>query len=460
MVNYMGNETKGKKQFYLEFIKLAIPIIGLEVLSTSVNLLSSLMVGQLGEHSIVSVGFCNQFFQMYNLISCGLCNGIAIFTAQYWGKKDFSGIRKMVMLSLLLSEILAALFFSACQIKPRIILQMFSEEQAIIELGSRYLKVVSFNYLLTPAVYTFNILLKCIEKAKLALFSSIVSIITDISVSYLLIFGYGTHKGLGIMGAAFGICIAKGLELVLGIALILWKVPFMRKKLWEVFKIPRSFFSKCFRTAFPVVLNMTTYGVGTMLYNVVYGRTSTESVAAINIMEVIGNCSRIFMLGAAGAASVIVGREIGAGSTKEAYQEGIWLSKISPVVGMVCSGCFALLTPFIIKFYKVSPEVKTITVHLMILLMVSVIFETCNHIGLVGVLKSGGDSFFNFVVDTVGVWGISLPLLFLTGIVLHLDIEIVYGMSLIEIVIKSFVVRYRIRKCRWARNLVGTKKEI
>lgn len=68
---------------------------------------------------------------------------------------------------------------------------------------------------------------------------------------------------------------------------------------------------------------MALYGVGTMLYNAVYGRTSTESVAAINIMEVIANCSKIFMLGAAGAASVIVGREIGDGKTEEAYQEGI-----------------------------------------------------------------------------------------------------------------------------------------
>lgn len=447
-----------EKDFYIEFVKLAVPIVGLEVLSTSVNLLSSLMVGQLGEESIVAVGFCNQFFQMFTMVMLGICNGTAIFTAQYWGKKDFAGIRKMVMLSLILTEVLALLFFWVCQLKPDLVLGLFTENPEISTIGCRYIKIVSWNYLLSTAIYTCNILLKCVEKAKYALISSIVSIITDISVSYLLIFGIGRFQGLGVYGAAIGICIAKSVELTLVLSLILWKIPFMRTKLWQVFQIPREFFPKYIRTVLPVILNMTLYGVGTMLYNAVYGRTSTESVAAINIMEVIANCSKIFMLGAAGAASVIVGREIGAGKIKEAYQEGIWLSKISPVVGVVCSGCFALLTPFIIRFYKVSPEVRNITIHLMILLMISVIFETCNHIGLVGVLKSGGDSFFNFVVDTVGVWGISLPLLFLTGIVLHLDIEIVYGMSLIEIVIKSFVVRYRIRKCHWARNLVGTKR--
>lgn len=239
--------SRTKKDFYKEFIRLAVPIVGLEVLSTSVNLLSSLMVGQLGEQAIVSVGFCNQFFQMFTMIIFGITNGTAIFTSQYWGKKDFSGIRQMVMLSLLLTEILAVIFFLTCQLRPWWILGVFTENPEILEIGCKYIKIVSWNYLLST--------------------------------------------------------------------------------------------------------------------------------------------------------------------------------------------------------------------YLMILLMISVIFETCNHIGLVGVLKSGGDSFFNFVVDTIGVWGISLPLLFLTGIVLHLNIEIVYGMSLIEIVIKSFVVRHRIRKCQWARNLVGNQKE-
>lgn len=243
------------------------------------------------------------------------------------------------------------MFFLICQFKPSLILGMFTENAEILNIGCNYIKIVSWNYLLSTAIYTCNILLKCVEKAKYALISSIVSIVTDISVSYLLIFGMGEWKGIGVYGAAVGICIAKAVELLLLLGLIFWKIPFMRTKLWQVFQIPKEFFPEYIHTVSPVILNMALYGVGTMLYNAVYGRTSTESVAAINIMEV-----------------------------------------------------------------------KTITIHLMILLMVSIIFETCNHIGLVGVLKSGGDSFFNFVVDTIGVWGISLPLLFLTGILLHLRI--------------------------------------
>jgi Na+-driven multidrug efflux pump len=231
----------------------------------------------------------------------------------------------------------------------------------------------------------------------------------------------------------------------------------MRKGLSDFFRLKHDFFPKYIKTVSPVVLNMALYGIGTMLYSAVYGRTKDSSlVAAINIMTTIGSVSKIFMTGAAVAASVVIGREIGAGDKEKAYTEGKWLNKISPVIGIVCSIFFCVITPFVIRLYKISPEVKTVTLHLMAMLMVSVIFETVNHVGLVGILKSGGDSVFNFVVDTVGVWIISLPLLYLSGIVLKMDLEYVYGASLIEVVLKSFAVTYRIRQCRWARNLVGT----
>lgn len=449
-----------EKIFYRTFISLAVPIIGLQVLSTSVNLLSSLMIGQLGENNIIAVGFCNQFFQMFNLFMIGLCNGTAIFTAQYWGKKDFVGMRQMFMLSMILTELMALLFFSVCQLRPQLVLGLFTDSKEIISIGTGYIKIVSWNYLLTTAINTCNIMLQCTENAKFALISSITSIVTDITVSYYLIFGAGRQNGLGVYGAAYGICTAKCVELVLIIVIIIWKIPFMRKGIFDIFKLPKAFFPKYIKTVTPVVLNMLLYGVGTMLYSAVYGRTKdTEYVAAINIMTNIGSVSKIFMTGAAVAASVVIGREIGAGNKAKAYDEGKRLNKLSPFIGLVCSTFFGILTPFIVRLYKISPDVKTVTIHLMSMLMISVIFETCNHVGLVGILKSGGDSFFNFVVDTIGVWFISLPLLYLSGIVLKLDIEFVYGASLIEIVLKSFAVTYRIRQCKWAKNLVGTNRK-
>ena len=449
------------KDFYKKFIRLAVPIIGLQVLSTSVNLISSLMIGQLGEQSIVAVGFCNQFFQMFNLLIIGLVNGTAIFTAQYWGKKDFKGMRQMFLVSLILTEIVAAGFFAICQSDPQMVLRLFTDDENIVFLGAGYLKIVSFNYLLSTAINTCNIMLQCTENARFALISSITSIVVDVVVSYSLIFGKWGIDPMGIYGAAYGICIAKTIELILIIGIIIWRIPFMRKGLTDIIRLKRDFWPVYVKTVSPVVGNMLMYGVGTMLYSAIYGRTKdTDMVAAINIMTTIGSVAKIFMTGAAVAAGVVVGREIGAGKKEHAYVCGRRLNKLSPLIGIICSLMFGILTPFIVRLYNITDEVRIVTLHLMIILMISVIFETVNHVGLVGILKSGGDSVFNFLVDTIGVWFISLPLLYISGIILKMKIEYVYAASLIEIVIKAFVVTYRIRQCRWARNLVGTDKRI
>ena len=123
------------------------------------------MIGQLGEQSIVAV-FCNQFFQMFNLLMIGLVNGTAIFTAQFWGKKDFRGMRQMFLVSLILTGDGCTCFFVTCQSNPQMVLRLFTDDKDIVILGAGYLKIVSFNYLLTTAINTCNIMLQCTEKCQ------------------------------------------------------------------------------------------------------------------------------------------------------------------------------------------------------------------------------------------------------------------------------------------------------
>ncbi|MDR1065924.1 MAG: hypothetical protein LBL35_00600 [Clostridiales bacterium] len=101
---------------------------------------------------------------------------------------------------------------------------------------------------------------------------------------------------------------------------------------------------------------------------------------------------------------------------------------------------------------------KTVAVHLAITLSVSILIFAYNHIGIVGILKSGGDSAFCCIADAAGVWLVSLSLILAAAIPLYASTEIVYGLSLVEIIIKSFFVRRRIFDEKWARNLMDAAK--
>ena len=76
------------KEFTRRMLSIAIPITLQNLISTGLNLVDNLMVGQLGTTAIAAVGLVNQVVFILNLFTFGASSGAGIFVSQYWGKRD------------------------------------------------------------------------------------------------------------------------------------------------------------------------------------------------------------------------------------------------------------------------------------------------------------------------------------------------------------------------------------
>ncbi|HSM24605.1 MAG TPA: MATE family efflux transporter, partial [Anaerolineaceae bacterium] len=99
------------RRFYSTMLKLAIPMTIQQFVYSSTNLLDVLMIGQLGETAIASLGLSNQIFFLLVLFLFGISSGSAIFTAQYWGKGDLVNLRKVMGIGLTMA-FAVALFYT------------------------------------------------------------------------------------------------------------------------------------------------------------------------------------------------------------------------------------------------------------------------------------------------------------------------------------------------------------
>jgi Na+-driven multidrug efflux pump len=88
------------KDFFRAMLAIAVPVAFQQLISASLNMVDVLMVGQLGESSIAAIGLANQVFFLLILFLFGVTSGMAIFTAQYWGKRDVENIRRVLGISL------------------------------------------------------------------------------------------------------------------------------------------------------------------------------------------------------------------------------------------------------------------------------------------------------------------------------------------------------------------------
>jgi Na+-driven multidrug efflux pump len=180
---------------------------------------------------------------------------MAIFTAQYWGKGDVENIRKVLGICLVIAVSVAALFSLTAIFVPEQLMSFYTEDPEVIRLGSDYLRIVGFSYVLMAISVSYISILRSITYVKLAVLVSVVALILKTIIAYILIFGYFGFPALGVRGAAIGTAIGWAFECTLLITLVyVLKTPLAANPL-TLFRFDRLFVLVVLRTSLPAAIN-------------------------------------------------------------------------------------------------------------------------------------------------------------------------------------------------------------
>ena len=84
------------RKFLGAMMAITLPIALQNLITSSLNMIDTLMISSLGEASIAAVGLANQVFFFYAVINFGIHSGSSIFISQYWGKRDSKNIKRVL----------------------------------------------------------------------------------------------------------------------------------------------------------------------------------------------------------------------------------------------------------------------------------------------------------------------------------------------------------------------------
>ncbi len=443
------------KHFLKWMFALSLPIAGQNLINAAINTADTVMVGQLGEVSIASVGLANQIFFILSLILYGIGSGTSVFVAQFWGKRDIESIRKTMALSIWLCLIPSIVFTLLAIVCPEVLMRIFSADSEVIELGCRYLRIIAISYIPSGISLTISSSIRTVERPTLPLVVSIISLFTNTFLNYVFIFGNLGAPRLGVEGAALATTITRMIELVIVVVALYTRFRFISIRIKDFVRGVRADFIKPFmRSVSPIILNETTWGLGVALYSIVFSYMGTGVVAAMNINNVFDNLFRALFFGMGYAAGVIIGKTIGEGKEELALEYGKRFNIITPIFSIVFTILIIACSPLVDVIYNVSPEVTYDAIILIIVTGLYAPIRNANLVQMVGSLRSGGDTKFALFVDLAGVWLIALPFGALFGLVFGFNIIIVHAIMLGEELIKFFLVTKRIFNGKWVRNLV------
>ena len=442
------------KAYFSIFVKIALPITLQTLITSSLNLVDVLMIGQLGEVPVAAVGLANQIFFLLNILLFGISSGSAVFIAQYWGQKDETNIRRVQGLCLTIGAAAAVFFSLVALVFPRTALGFYTNDQAVIDLGSDYLKTVGFSYLFIAVTYGFSAVLRSTENVKLPMVSSMIALSLNTVINYTLIFGNFGFPQLGVKGAAYATVISRILEC----GLILY-IAYKRKtpaaaKFSELWDVNRAFVKNYFKTAAPVIINEAIWSLGITTYNAVYAHIGTEAIAAVNISSTIENLAFVMFIGVGNACAIMVGKQIGSENEKTAYSYA-GRSIVIAISGAIVIGLLVVLfSDQIIALYNISEAAAGFAHNILRVSAATLWIRATNMTTFVGILRSGGDTRYALLVELFSIWTIGVPLAFIGGFALHLAVHWVYLLVTVEEFTKFVIGIVRFLSKKWIHNLV------
>lgn len=445
------------KKFYKSVLTITLPIAVQNLISMATSLMDTVMLGRADNTGVFLSGssLANQPFFILSLISFGLSGAATVLASQYWGKRDTKSIRTIFSIVLKVAFALSALMAAAVLLFPEFIMGLYSNNAEIIAAGTDYLRIIGWAYVLFGLSGTMICMIRSVELVKISVVVNLSSFVTNVFLNWVLIFGNLGAPALGIRGAAIATLTARTLEFVITFSYIF----FIDKRLGfrpkHLFLFNKVFASDLLKYGSPVFANEVIWSLGTTLQAAILGHinyASGDPVSANSIASMTQQLSTVIIFGIANAAAVIIGKSVGSGNTKRAFEEAKTLKVMAYIVGALACGAILLLKNVIVTFYTVPPETKVLANQLMIAVAFITFFVSISSITIVGILRGGGDTRFCLIAEMVTLWCVALPLA-LTGMLLKLPVVAVLLLMKIDEPLKSIICIIRINKNKWIKSL-------
>ena len=441
------------KLFWKKVLIIGLPVAIQNLINTTVNMVDTFMIGSLGDEYVSAVGLATKIFFVMNLLIFGIVSGSSVLLSQYYGKKDDYNLNKTFGFMMILSLLGSLIFFLCAMIIPSNLMQIFTKSEALIKIGTPYLRIVSISYLFTAFSMASSGLLRSINRTKAPMFFTIISVFVNVLFNYIFIFGKIGIPMLYADGAAIGTIIARGVEFFLVLLYLLFAKKDVKLDFKEMIHIDKFTVKNNFKFALPVIINELGWGLGTTIYSVIYGHMSDNVVAAMTIATALEDLVYALLFGVSTACAVIVGNQLGAndldGAQKTAKKLLIAGILMSAVLGVIL---VLLINPYLL-LYKASPLVQADIKKVCIAYAFYMPVRTFNLIMIVGILRSGGDTLFSMIMELGCLWGVGITLGAIGAFVFHLDVLYVYLLFETEQIVKMIVGFFRYKKKIWVRNI-------
>ncbi len=453
----------GDRQFYKKILTIAIPIMLQNGITNFVGFLDNIMIGQLGTDQMSGVSIVNQLFFVFFLCIFGAVSGAGIFTAQYFGKGDLEGVRETFRFKLYSCLTIAVISIFVFLIFGNQFIRLFLHEGsdtgnilATLGYAHEYLIILIISFIPFVLMQIYASTLREIGKTILPMIASIIAVVVNLFLNYVLIFGKFGFPALGVKGAAIATLCSRIIE---ALVVILWIHSHTRKNpfiigVFRSLHVSKKLIGRILIKGSPLMVNEILWALGMTTVLQCYSLRGLAVVGGFNIANTINNVFNIVFIALGDTIAIIVGQYLGANRNKEAIETA---RKIITFSVLSCTGIgsiMVLCAPLFPSLYNTTTEVKQLATSLirtygLIMPMFGFLHATYF------TLRSGGKTLITFVFDSVYVWCLTIPVAYAFIKLTNLPVSTIFLFVSLTDIFKCILGFILVKKKVWVQNIIS-----
>ena len=441
------------RNYYHSLITLAIPVALQSLITFLVSFADNLMVNSLGDAAVSGVYMGSQIQTFIQMFTSGVGGAILIIAAQYWGKNETQSIRTIIAIGLRISLIVGLVFTCIGLFVPEHIIRFFTNDPGVVAEGTIYLRWVCLSYVFFCITQALISAMRSVEVTRIGMLVSLASLVVNISLNYVLIFGKLGFEPMGVKGAAIATVFSRITET----AVVAYYVFIHDKRLGFKLKhllLKNRLLTKDFiRYGLPLVAGEIVWSVNMMCNSKILGGYGETVITAASVVNTLNTLAYITIGGLASAVGIITGKTIGAGKTELMKEYARTTQILFLCVGVLTGAFVFLIGPGFVGLYGgISAEAAKQSLNLARVLSVTIIGTGYQMPCLFGLVKSGGDISFVFRNDSIFVFLVVLPSAFLAAY-LGAPAWITFACLKCDQILKCFVAVVKVNRYNWMKKL-------
>jgi len=373
-------------------LRLSVPVMISNFLQSTYNITDTFWVGRLGSYAIAAVTISFPIVFLIISISMGIGVGGSILIAHAAGKafktkkeedkKQINLITTQTFVLLLLA--LLAVSVIGFILTPEI-LSWLSPDATVFKSAVIYLRTIFIGLVLMIPYYVFEAALRAIGNTKTPMKFVLISVLINIILDPLMIFGIGPFPAMGIFGAALATVISRAVASSFAIYHLI-KNTYGIKIDFNFIKPRLKIIKELLKLGIPTSIEMSSISLSVFVLTSLVSSLGTVTLAAFGIVTRLFSFFMIPSLGISVAVSTVVAQNFGAGNIKRMFLSLKESAKVgSPIIFFISIITF-ILSRQIITAFTLDTEVIRLGTAFLRIMSPFVIFGFGRHV-LIGFFR-------------------------------------------------------------------------